>query len=57
VSPENEPEIAALEADAGRTLGYVRSVGRRRGDVTIEAPITSIPEHYERKPLLRNPSR
>src|SRR5437899_9061175 len=32
VAPDNSVEIAALEADRGRFLGYVRAVGRRRAD-------------------------
>ena len=31
VAPDNAIEIAAVEADAGRTLGYVRVVARRLG--------------------------
>ena len=55
-SPDNTPEIAALEADAGRTLGYVRAVGRRRADARPEGPITSIPTEYTAAPLLRDPA-
>ena len=53
VSPDNAIEITALKADAGRTLGYVRLVGRRRSDTKLDEPILSIPEEYEPKPLLR----
>jgi len=53
VAPENKVEIAALEADAGRTLGYVRVVGRRRADVQLEDPVVAIPAQYVRQPLLR----
>ena len=52
VAPDNTPEIAALEADAGRFLGYVRAVGRRT-DQHIDEPIVSIPSRYEARPLLR----
>jgi SAM-dependent methyltransferase len=54
IAPDNQPEIRALEADGGRSLGYVRVVGRRRDEVKLEAPITAIPESYEKKPLLRD---
>jgi hypothetical protein len=49
----NEVEIRALEADRGRYRGYVRVVGRRNSQATLDEPIVSLPEHYERKPLLR----
>jgi hypothetical protein len=53
VAPDNATEIGALEADAGRTLGYVRVVGRRRADAPLYDPVVSIPMQYEKKPLLR----
>jgi SAM-dependent methyltransferase len=52
--PDNATEITALEAAAGRTLGYVRTVGRRRADVQLEEPMTSIPGEYVRRELLRD---
>jgi cyclopropane fatty-acyl-phospholipid synthase-like methyltransferase len=52
--PENLPEIAAVEADRGRYLGYVRVVGRRVADVALEEPIVSVPAQYVKKPLLRS---
>jgi SAM-dependent methyltransferase len=51
-SPNNAPEIAALEADAGRHLAYVRVVGRRT-EQRIDEPIVSIPPRYVSRPLLR----
>lgn len=54
IAPENHAEINALEADAGRYLGYVRLVGHRRKEITLDDPIVSIPTHYEKKPLLRS---
>jgi hypothetical protein len=36
VAPDNTVEIAAIEADAGRHLGYVRMVGRRRPGMQLE---------------------
>jgi SAM-dependent methyltransferase len=53
VAPDNAAEIEALEADRGRTLGYVRLVGRRREDASLEEPIVSVPAQYTRRPLLR----
>ena len=53
IAPDNAPEIEALKVDAGRYLGYVRAIGRRRLGVEIEAPILSIPTTYTKAPLLR----
>ncbi len=53
IAPDNEVEISALEADRGSVLGYVRVVGRRRGEVELEEPIVSVPGQYVKKPLLR----
>jgi hypothetical protein len=53
VAPDNATEIAALEADMGRYLGYIRLVGRRRAEAQLEDPIVSFPEHYKRTALLR----
>ncbi|HVS40318.1 MAG TPA: methyltransferase domain-containing protein [Gemmataceae bacterium] len=50
--PDNIAEIKAVEADAGRFLGYVRAVGRRT-DAPLPEPITSAPAQYTKKPLLR----
>ncbi len=54
VCPDNATEIAAVEADAGRYLGYVRVVGRRTAAEPAE-PVGSIPAGYVRRPLLRGP--
>lgn len=54
VSPSNDVEIKAVETDAGRYLGYVRLVARRRAGVPLEEPIVSVPTQYTRKPLLRD---
>ena len=54
VAPDNAVEIAALEADRGRYLGYARAVGRRRADARLEEPIVSIPPQYTVSPLLRD---
>ncbi len=57
--PDNRTEIQALEADAGRYLGYVRVVGRRREQVKLQEycwpdPLRSLPVEYAKKPLLRD---
>ena len=60
VAPDNATEIKAVEADAGRYLGYVRLVGRRRDGVKLEEycwpdTMRSFPLQYTKKPLLRRP--
>ena len=57
IAPENVTERQALEADAGRHLGYVRVVGRRRADAQLTEPIVSVPTQYVKKPLLRGSER
>ena len=54
VAPDNEMEIKALKADRGRYLGYVRVVGRRRGQTKLGDHIVSLPAQYTKKPLLRS---
>jgi cyclopropane fatty-acyl-phospholipid synthase-like methyltransferase len=59
VAPDNVTEIRALEADAGRYLGYVRLVGRRRAQVKLEEycwpdPMRSFPPQYKKAPLLHD---
>jgi cyclopropane fatty-acyl-phospholipid synthase-like methyltransferase len=54
VSPDNEVEIKAIEADRGSYLGYVRMIGRRRDEAKLEDPIVSLPTQYTKKPLLRS---
>lgn len=53
VCPENTAELQAIEADAGRHLGYVRVVARLREGVNLEEPISSVPTKYVTAPLLR----
>jgi SAM-dependent methyltransferase len=59
VAPNNAVEIKAVEADAGKYLGYIRLVGRRRGEAKLEEycwPDTlrsMLPPQYTKKPLLR----
>ncbi len=54
VAPDNTVEIEAITSDAGRHLGYVRAVARRRTDVALDEPITTIPTRYERHPVFRS---
>jgi SAM-dependent methyltransferase len=51
IAPDNATEIDALEADRGEYLGYIRVAARRRPDVQLEEPITSVPTEYVRQPL------
>ena len=58
VAPDNAVEIKAIEEDAGRYMGYVRQVGRRRGEVKLEEycwpdTLRFMPPSYTKKPLLR----
>jgi SAM-dependent methyltransferase len=53
IAAQNTVEIGAMEADAGRTIGYVRVVGRRRADAPVSEPVVSVPSEYVKKPLLR----
>jgi SAM-dependent methyltransferase len=50
VNPDNHVEIEALTADAGRTLGYVRAIARRRADRALDDPIVSVPVRYTERP-------
>lgn len=57
--PDNAAEISAVEADAGRHLGYIRVIGRRRPDAQILSycwpdTMRSMPVEYTKKPLLRD---
>ncbi|HEY6423091.1 MAG TPA: hypothetical protein VIY28_07555 [Pseudonocardiaceae bacterium] len=52
-SPDDRREIEAVEAGAGRYLGYVRVVGRR-SEAKPDDPITSIDVEYTNKTLLRS---
>jgi ubiquinone/menaquinone biosynthesis C-methylase UbiE len=60
VAPNNAVEITAIETDASKYLGYIRLVGRRRGEAKLEAycwPDTlrsMMPPQYTKKPLLRS---
>ena len=50
VAPDNALEIAALEADQGRTLAYVRAVARRTS-AAIDAAVTTVETTYDPHPL------
>ena len=54
INPDNKTEIEALEADAGRYLGYTRLVGRKRAGIQLTEPIQSIATRYTQAPLLRS---
>ena len=59
VAPENLTEIEAIEADGGRSLGYIRVVARRRAQVELEEycwpdMLRSFPPKYTKQPLLRS---
>lgn len=61
-TPDNAGEIITVEADKGRYLGYVRLVGRRRGQAKLEEycwpdTMKSFPQQYTKKPLLRTQER
>lgn len=56
VAPDNLLEINAVQTDRGCHLGYNRIVGRRRPEVRLEEPISSVPSTYGQKPLLRTGS-
>ncbi|MBI3870273.1 MAG: class I SAM-dependent methyltransferase [Verrucomicrobia bacterium] len=53
IAPENQLEISTIDADRGRSLGYVRAVGRRRGNISLDDPVASLPTQYVKRPLLR----
>lgn len=51
VAPDNAAEIAALRADAGDILTYVRVTGRRT-DIPVDDPVTDIPTQYVSVPVV-----
>jgi len=59
IAPDNHVEIAALQADRGEHIGYVRAVGRRNGAAKLEDycwpdPLRTFPaQEYQPLPLLR----
>lgn len=53
IAPANMVELQALDDDAGRTLGYVRAVCRRRADAELPDPVVEVSSTYVRKPVRR----
>jgi ubiquinone/menaquinone biosynthesis C-methylase UbiE len=53
IAPDNATEIKAIEADRGRTMGYVRAIGRRLPDAKLEEFAVPMQPNYESRPLLR----
>jgi cyclopropane fatty-acyl-phospholipid synthase-like methyltransferase len=51
VAPGNTIEIQTVETDAGRYLGYVRAVCRRRPDAKLMELIASVPTQYAKHSL------
>jgi SAM-dependent methyltransferase len=57
IAPENTIEIAALQADQGQYLAYVRNIGRRKPDAKLfDITTLSVPADYKPQPLLRDNS-
>ena len=54
VAAENTTEITAIENDAGRYLGYAKTVGRRRAGAELSEPIVSLEMKHVAAPLLRD---
>jgi SAM-dependent methyltransferase len=54
VAPGNTTEIQMLDTDAGRHIGYVRAVARRRSDAVLFDPVMTLSPEYTRQPLLRD---
>ncbi|MDX1960082.1 MAG: hypothetical protein SFU98_16055 [Leptospiraceae bacterium] len=50
-SPNNQLEIDTLTKDSGEYLGYVRTVGVKKENLSLEDPLISIPENYTKKDL------
>lgn len=53
ISPNNLIEISAVQSDGGKHFGYNRIIGRRRAEVALEEPISSVPSGYVKQTLLR----
>ena len=52
IAPDNHVEIAAIDADQGRNIGYARAVGRLRDGVRFDDVVVTVPTSYEKKLLL-----
>ncbi len=55
VAPENFSEIRAIEDDAGKLMGYVRTIARRVPGAKLDEIIQSLPTTYTSRPVLRPP--
>lgn len=53
IAPDNHAERQAVAADQGSYLGYVHAIGRRRFNVLLHEPITSVAAEYLPHPLQR----
>lgn len=53
IAPDNHVEIQSVQTDGGDYLTYNRVVARRKLNVRLEEPLTSIPSSYSQKCLLR----
>jgi SAM-dependent methyltransferase len=53
IAPDNAVEIAAVQADAGRHLGYTRTVARLKGGVSLGPHRNSVQTEYTKAPLFR----
>jgi len=56
IAPDNEAEISALTVDEGRTMGYVRVVGRRT-EAELPEQIDAVPTEYVRKAVTAERAR
>jgi hypothetical protein len=54
VAPDNLVELRAVEDDAGKYLGYVRTVARRRQDAKLDEIIQSGPSKYIAQSVFRS---
>ena len=52
IAPDNTLEIEALQADAGKYLGYVRAIGHLQPGIKLSEPIGDVKTDYSKKPLL-----
>jgi cyclopropane fatty-acyl-phospholipid synthase-like methyltransferase len=53
IAPDNAVEIAAIEEDRGRYIGYARVIARRNPGITLAEDVVSVPTKYSKQPLLR----
>jgi SAM-dependent methyltransferase len=53
ICPENHLELATVEADQGRNIGYARVIGRRRPGEVFDITDHTMPANYVKASLLR----